>query len=579
MFAQNNVGIGTLTPSPSAILELAAAEKGFLLPRTDTTTMNNSGNTLTDGLLIYQITDKTFYYYDISFPKWRALGQGLVYVAGQGILINGNVISGNYSAGIGVDITGSVISGNYMGGQGITVTGNTISSSYVEGIGVDITGNIISGDYTAGIGVAISGNVISGNYVGGQGITVAGNTISSTYTAGIGIDITGNVISGDYVAGSGVTIAGNVISATGDNDWLFNGNNIYNGNAGNVGIGIQNPTVSLQVGTTDALGIPSGNTGQRPANPPIGATRFNSDTGVLEFFNGTGWLHVNTPPIGATYIQWFEAGDPNTLYPNTTWVATDIVDGSFIRARGGFANVVNGGALTGITQTDLIEDHQHTASGTVSGSGNLSTSSDGNHSHNWGGWWSNDDSRDYLNGNGDGNGNTISDNAFWWGGNPATIPYSVGEYSNISTIIDGNGSHSHGGSTGQPNSDNGAWIPYDDNTADNNGSTSFSGDNSSQCGSGWNGQYVVGNFLGRFTNSCLGHTHSIASDGFHGHNIRMYSHRHWLKQRPTSTDGLHSHTIADHSHGLTVNVGNLVTGGGVETRPSNEAVVFWRRVN
>lgn len=71
-FSQNNnVGIGTLTPAPSALLELQSTDKGLLIPRTDTSTVNAAGNPAT-GLLIYQTTDNTFYYFD-GFV-WKQLG-------------------------------------------------------------------------------------------------------------------------------------------------------------------------------------------------------------------------------------------------------------------------------------------------------------------------------------------------------------------------------------------------------------------------------------------------------------------------------------------------------------------------
>ncbi|MGB1317747.1 MAG: hypothetical protein ACPG5W_06055, partial [Flavobacteriales bacterium] len=36
VYAQDNVGIGTITPDPSALLEIQALDKGLLIPRTDT---------------------------------------------------------------------------------------------------------------------------------------------------------------------------------------------------------------------------------------------------------------------------------------------------------------------------------------------------------------------------------------------------------------------------------------------------------------------------------------------------------------------------------------------------------------
>ncbi len=72
-FAQtSNVGIGTLTPHPSAILELQETARGLLIPRTDTASVNALVTPAT-GLMIYQLADSTFYYYDAVM--WRPLGK------------------------------------------------------------------------------------------------------------------------------------------------------------------------------------------------------------------------------------------------------------------------------------------------------------------------------------------------------------------------------------------------------------------------------------------------------------------------------------------------------------------------
>ena len=65
VYAQDNVGIGTITPDPSALLEIQALDKGLLIPRTDTLSIVNPAT----GLLIYTVTDSSFWYFDGIF--WR----------------------------------------------------------------------------------------------------------------------------------------------------------------------------------------------------------------------------------------------------------------------------------------------------------------------------------------------------------------------------------------------------------------------------------------------------------------------------------------------------------------------------
>lgn len=47
-----------------------------------------------------------------------------------------------------------------------------------------------------------------------------------------------------------------------------------------------------------ALVLPSGGTALRPASPAAGSTRYNTDTGLMEFFNGSAWIGNKTivPP-------------------------------------------------------------------------------------------------------------------------------------------------------------------------------------------------------------------------------------------------------------------------------------------
>ncbi len=213
---------------------------------------------------------------------------------------------------------------------------------------------------------------------GATGITGAIGITGSTGAAGIDLGthwtITGN---------GGTTPATNFIGTSDAADLVVKTNGterIRVLSGGNIGINTATPAVSFQINATDAIAIPAGTTAQQPASPPVGSVRFNTTTGVQEVFNGICWQNNNTPPIGSTYIQWFHAADPNTIYPCTTWISSDISAGEFIRATGGLSNVA-AWPPTGIVQNFATEDHTHSSVGSIGNSATLNTSSDGSHNH------------------------------------------------------------------------------------------------------------------------------------------------------------------------------------------------------
>jgi collagen triple helix repeat protein len=307
---------------------------------------------------------------------------------------------------------------------------------------------------------------------GVQGVTGSQGPVGATGTQGV----TGSI----GPTGPG-TICGT--AASGYITMFTSATNICNSalfqSGNNVGLNTTTPSVSFQDNGTDAIGLPAGTTAQEPAGAPTGAIRYNTTLGVVEVYNGTCWQNINTPPVGATYIQWFNAADPNTLYPCTQWVSSDISNGEFIRAVGGASNVATGFPLTGALQAQQLLDHTH----------------------------------------------------------------------NITGVIDPAGAHNHSGSTGAVNTYTGMWIPYDDNLSSDAGGSGFGNNDATTCGSGWNGEYTVGNFMGQLNDACLAHTHIITTDGQHIHTI----------------------TITDNG----INSGQ----NGSENRPANVAVVFWRRTN
>ncbi len=61
--AQDNMGIGTLVPDPSSLLDLTADDKGFLVPRM-TTVQKLAIISPATGLLVYDITTNSFWYFN-----------------------------------------------------------------------------------------------------------------------------------------------------------------------------------------------------------------------------------------------------------------------------------------------------------------------------------------------------------------------------------------------------------------------------------------------------------------------------------------------------------------------------------
>ena len=59
VLGQNNVGIGTKTPSPDAILDLVSKSKGFLTPRVTRAERLMIGAS-SDGLLVYDTDSSLF---------------------------------------------------------------------------------------------------------------------------------------------------------------------------------------------------------------------------------------------------------------------------------------------------------------------------------------------------------------------------------------------------------------------------------------------------------------------------------------------------------------------------------------
>lgn len=112
-FGQAQVGIGTASPDPSALLDLEAEDRGLLLPRVQLISRAAQGLSHrfvpTNGLMVFNQNASLdhgvgVYYYDGSLwqrltregqhPRWSYLGQGIGY--GQGPVYIGTSSSSNH---------------------------------------------------------------------------------------------------------------------------------------------------------------------------------------------------------------------------------------------------------------------------------------------------------------------------------------------------------------------------------------------------------------------------------------------------------------------------------------------------
>lgn len=71
-FSQNNVGIGTQKPDPSALLDIQSLDKGVLVPRMTTEQMQAIVMPVS-GLLIYNTSTSSFWYYKNAVDTWMEI--------------------------------------------------------------------------------------------------------------------------------------------------------------------------------------------------------------------------------------------------------------------------------------------------------------------------------------------------------------------------------------------------------------------------------------------------------------------------------------------------------------------------
>ena len=182
--------------------------------------------------------------------------------------------------------------GNLSAPGAVSAVGNITANaaSFFIGNGSMLTGVVSS---TSGFPVVAGTSNISATPSGNIRISVAtvNNVLvvanTGTYTTGTASTI-GNVVAGNVNTAGNVTVGNLVLS---DNT-----------------ISTTNSTVASFLGSL-GLGIPHGNTAQRPSTPPTGTSRLNTDLDQMEMWDGTQWLVIGPTVINNTVTDQQFAGD------------------------------------------------------------------------------------------------------------------------------------------------------------------------------------------------------------------------------------------------------------------------------
>jgi hypothetical protein len=179
--ASAQTGIGTTTPNASAKLEIAATDKGLLIPRMTKTqreaiTLSSAAN----GLMVYQTDDLAGFYVNTSTTttvswtrvnsNWTRSGNDISYTSGN-VSTTGNLTGGNTStstiSGFGANV--ATISGAYS----ITASdnGKIIQSTSASALTVTIPAGLPTGFNCTIVQMGAGQISFSGTYFNRGGFT------------------------------------------------------------------------------------------------------------------------------------------------------------------------------------------------------------------------------------------------------------------------------------------------------------------------------------------------------------------------------------------------------------------------
>ena len=184
-FAQSNVGIGTPTPDPSAIVEMQSTTQGMLIPRV-TTAQRLAIGSPANSLMVYDADLNCFYFYSTPLAQWVSMctlgvtgATGSAGVAGPaGVAgVTGNIGSTGAVGATGVGLAGPT---GTVGATG--PVGCTTNNYLVKSTGPGATCSIINDNGTQ-VGVATLAGYRIVDVAGDMRLTLAGVSLTTNNAA------------------------------------------------------------------------------------------------------------------------------------------------------------------------------------------------------------------------------------------------------------------------------------------------------------------------------------------------------------------------------------------------------------
>lgn len=229
----------------------------------------------------------------------------------------------------------------------LTASGTTTFTSATDSTS-PTTGAVV---ITGGLGVGLDFNVTTEANLGNVNIN---NVTLTSKTTNTGLTINPNG-TGQTTINSGLNASRTVINGTTNaNTFVVSGTQV--GIATNTFV----TGATFQINALDSMLIPAGTTGDRPGSPTAGMLRYNSSTGVIEWWTGSSW---GTPSGSFTVVTANTQTGNGVATVFTLPVANATTAGTIVSINGVVQQPVSAYSITGAnvtfteapTSTDVID--------------------------------------------------------------------------------------------------------------------------------------------------------------------------------------------------------------------------------